>query len=356
MLLDHVYKKAGLKPQWNSQTSTQNKDSIFVNNRKNELYIQSLSAMKNTTPRSTTKLTPQVTPRNNYPSEKSPSTISKNNLSHAKKATNQVLKDSSLLDRSIKNQGISPYQSNKSPLSSRRDSSISVKQETKSPIPKNMITNKRDSSPKILSTVSSTKQQKDKKNSSSSNISKNLMYSVLLKNLEDTSNNLNTNKTPTKSSSDNLENQSKQLNHNINEKPLIELSEALAPFTPEFIQLRQSVIDNQDIRQKIKNIPQIETENVESLAKALSEIHNNTDIEKSWVVFYWISQNIEFNVTGSTTSNDGDSSAEEVIKSKSGVCEGYAALFTKLCELLSLEVKKISGYSKNNLNTSYMES
>lgn len=74
------------------------------------------------------------------------------------------------------------------------------------------------------------------------------------------------------------------------------------------------------------------------------------DAEKSRAIFRWISEHIEYDVQAFKASLLGDPlsgiSAENTLKTRKGVCTGYADLFTAMALHAGLTVKSIGGFAK----------
>lgn len=60
------------------------------------------------------------------------------------------------------------------------------------------------------------------------------------------------------------------------------------------------------------------------------QVARNTE-EKVRVLHRWIAQNISYNLEGLHSGSSGDTSAESVLQSRTGVCQGYVTLFKALC-------------------------
>lgn len=71
-----------------------------------------------------------------------------------------------------------------------------------------------------------------------------------------------------------------------------------------------------------------------------------TDVEKAWLVYVWITDNIVYDVEGYRTKNYAKMDSQTVLERGLGVCAGYANLFKDLCDVLGVECVKISGASK----------
>ena len=70
------------------------------------------------------------------------------------------------------------------------------------------------------------------------------------------------------------------------------------------------------------------------------------DVEKARAIYRWITENVSYDVEAFLTGNYGDQTAEGVLASRRGVCEGYARLFEALARHAGLEVVTISGWAK----------
>ncbi len=81
------------------------------------------------------------------------------------------------------------------------------------------------------------------------------------------------------------------------------------------------------------------------LGSALSAGARN-DKEKARAAFRWITRNIAYDTHAFFSGNFGDMSAENVLKTRKAVCDGYAQLFQALSESMGLEAERIVGNSK----------
>lgn len=70
-----------------------------------------------------------------------------------------------------------------------------------------------------------------------------------------------------------------------------------------------------------------------------------SDEERARAIYRWIGANIRYDVAG-TTGPRRCRTPEEVLAEKRGVCSGYSALFSSLCEHSGLEVVVIRGHAK----------
>jgi kyphoscoliosis peptidase len=68
--------------------------------------------------------------------------------------------------------------------------------------------------------------------------------------------------------------------------------------------------------------------------------------EQAWLIYVWITDNIEYNMVGLLSGNLGRNDPESVLRTGLSVCEGFASLFERLCQVVGIECCKITGYSK----------
>ena len=93
------------------------------------------------------------------------------------------------------------------------------------------------------------------------------------------------------------------------------------------------------------SIPRSEASSVDRLATALSKETTN-DREKTRAIYRWITKNISYDTRAFFSGNLGDMSADRVLKTMKGVCDGYAQLFAALAQLMGLEAERVVGNSK----------
>ncbi len=92
-------------------------------------------------------------------------------------------------------------------------------------------------------------------------------------------------------------------------------------------------------------IPRSEASSVDRLATALSRKTTN-DREKARAIYRWITRNISYDTHAFFSGNLGDMSANSVLKTMKGVCDGYAQLFAALAQSMGLEAERVVGNSK----------
>ena len=107
-------------------------------------------------------------------------------------------------------------------------------------------------------------------------------------------------------------------------------------------------IDNlpfHEIDAHMRECPSSEESSIENIAAYINR-KAKTDLDKARGVYVWITKNISYNDKGYNSKNYGDNSAEGVLKSRVGVCAGYASLFEALAKNTGIEVISIVGYAK----------
>lgn len=101
----------------------------------------------------------------------------------------------------------------------------------------------------------------------------------------------------------------------------------------------------QAIDQYALGTPESVTKSIDSLAAYLVRPAKN-DFEKARAIYRWVTQNIAYDFSAYLTKNYGSTRAEDVLVSRSSICEGYSGLFNALAKSAGLEVVTISGWAK----------
>jgi hypothetical protein len=68
--------------------------------------------------------------------------------------------------------------------------------------------------------------------------------------------------------------------------------------------------------------------------------------ELAYLIYSWIGHHIQYDARAFNTGRYGDLSASGVLKSRKGVCDGFANLYAALCMASGLEAYNIGGYAK----------
>lgn len=123
----------------------------------------------------------------------------------------------------------------------------------------------------------------------------------------------------------------------------IEVNDSEA-FNQIFIKQRQQAIDNLSYRTAIETWQPSSLDELVVLIKKLSK--GRSLIDRHWIIFYWITLNIEYDTVAYFTKDYTDQTAEGVFESKKGVCAGYGNVYKHLCDALRMPCEIVSGYSK----------
>jgi L-rhamnose mutarotase len=115
-------------------------------------------------------------------------------------------------------------------------------------------------------------------------------------------------------------------------------------FSVTVCQQRQAAINNMTYREAINKWRPSSVEELTSLIQKLSS-HGN-QIDRAWIIFYWISQNIRYDTDAFFSNKIGMQNSDNVFRSGKAVCEGYASLYAELCNRTGVKCRKVSGYAK----------
>lgn len=94
-----------------------------------------------------------------------------------------------------------------------------------------------------------------------------------------------------------------------------------------------------------RSTPNKSEADIQTLADYLMKAAQN-DAEKVRLIFTWVAFHVNYDAKAINTGDYGDMSAEGVLKSRKGICEGFSNLFFELCDAAGVEVVTISGYAK----------
>ena len=115
-------------------------------------------------------------------------------------------------------------------------------------------------------------------------------------------------------------------------------------FEASFCRKRQAAINNMEYRQVVNSWKARDFQSIVKLINDLSSDKNMFD--RAWIIFYWISQNIEYDVDAYFSGNIRYQTADDIFRSGKGVCDAFGTIFETLCNAVQIECKKLSGYSK----------
>ena len=116
-------------------------------------------------------------------------------------------------------------------------------------------------------------------------------------------------------------------------------------FSMKFCQQRQMIIDNPFYREKIDAWKASSLNHLITLIGDIT-LEKNT-IDRVWIIYYWIAQNIRYDIDADFSSHNRYQKAEDVFRNGKSTCEGYASIFKTLCDSLNIPCEKISGYAKD---------
>ncbi|MEM6346967.1 MAG: transglutaminase domain-containing protein [Bacteroidota bacterium] len=71
----------------------------------------------------------------------------------------------------------------------------------------------------------------------------------------------------------------------------------------------------------------------------------DTETEKAEIIYYWIAQNISYNVDG-YLDGSYQTDTQNILRTRVGVCEDYADLYRDMARLAGLEAYAVRGYAK----------
>jgi hypothetical protein len=115
-------------------------------------------------------------------------------------------------------------------------------------------------------------------------------------------------------------------------------------FSATVCQQRQAAIDNMTYRKAIDKWHPSSIEELISFIQKLS-LHGN-QIDRAWIIFYWISQNISYDIDAYFNNRIGKQNSDNVFQSGKAVCEGYSSLYAELCNRTGIKCCRVSGYAK----------
>lgn len=112
-----------------------------------------------------------------------------------------------------------------------------------------------------------------------------------------------------------------------------------------------SVIDKRALQ-----IPDSLTKNTELIARYITA-NFTTEKDKSRAIFIWVVSNIQYDIDNMFAINFYEKKEDKIsksLKTRKGICENYAALFTDICLKTGLKSFVIEGYTKQNGFTDYI--
>lgn len=127
----------------------------------------------------------------------------------------------------------------------------------------------------------------------------------------------------------------------------IALNKSFDKETEEWFKLIHNLNSNEKLKTHATSRRRNEFANVDSLAEYLSKGPGKSDVEKAWLAFVWITDNIVYDGEGLKRNKPGKNDAESVLSSGKAVCEGYSDLYQQILSRMNIDCRKIGGYSKS---------
>ncbi|CAF4062395.1 unnamed protein product [Adineta steineri] len=116
-------------------------------------------------------------------------------------------------------------------------------------------------------------------------------------------------------------------------------------FDISILQQRQDAIDNTSYRSIIQSW---QPDSLEQLIKTIKTFRKGKSIiDQHWIVFYWITYNINYDVVAFLADTVAEQSVEDTFRTKIGVCGDFSGLYKYLCDKLDLECMDIRGHAKS---------
>ena len=114
----------------------------------------------------------------------------------------------------------------------------------------------------------------------------------------------------------------------------------------EWKSLIKSLIDNKDLLNFALTKKRVELKKLDDLVDYFKNSNFKLDLEKAWMIYVWISENIVYDIDDYINKKLGKNDPESAFNEGKCICQGYALLFKHLCNNLGIECIKISGYAK----------
>ncbi len=110
------------------------------------------------------------------------------------------------------------------------------------------------------------------------------------------------------------------------------------------------------IDKKALQLPDSLTKTTDQIANYIKS-HFITDTEKSRAIFIWVASNIQYDIDNMFAINFYEKKEDKIakpLKTRKGICENYASLFTDICIKSGLKSFVVEGYTKQNGFTDYI--
>jgi transglutaminase/protease-like cytokinesis protein 3 len=124
-----------------------------------------------------------------------------------------------------------------------------------------------------------------------------------------------------------------------------------------FLSAQKAKIDEFSAIDKIAlKMPDSLAKNTAQIAKYINA-HFGTDKDKIRAIFIWVASTIKYDIDNMFAINFYEKEEEKIAKplrTKKGICENYAALFTDICKKSGIKSFVVTGYTKQNGFTDYI--
>ena len=110
------------------------------------------------------------------------------------------------------------------------------------------------------------------------------------------------------------------------------------------------------IDKKALQLPDSLTKTTDLIASYITS-NFSTDKDKSRAIFIWVASNIQYDIENMFAINFYEKKEDKIakpLKTRKGICENYASLFTDICIKSGLKSFVIEGYTKQNGFTDYV--
>lgn len=110
------------------------------------------------------------------------------------------------------------------------------------------------------------------------------------------------------------------------------------------------------IDKKALQLPDSLTKTIDQIATYITS-NFTTDKDKSRAIFIWVASNIQYDIDNMFAINFYEKKEEKIAKplrTRKGICENYASLFTEICIKSGIKSFVIEGYTRQNGFTDYI--
>ena len=112
----------------------------------------------------------------------------------------------------------------------------------------------------------------------------------------------------------------------------------------------------ESIDKKVLLIPDSLTKTTTGIAKFINT-NFSTDIDKTRAIYFWVTSNIKYDIDNMFAINIYEKKEDKIsksLKTRKGICENYAAIFSDVCSKSGIKNFIIEGYIKQNELTDYI--